>query len=71
MSHFETSATIEAPPERVWDVLADTASWADWASGVLGVEGEAAEGNRVQIRSELNPKRSYPVRVTEFQPPRR
>ena len=71
MRQFETTTTIDAPPERVWQVLADTASWSDWDSGVLGVEGEAAEGNRVKIRSELNPKKAYPVKVTEFDAPRR
>jgi hypothetical protein len=71
MRHFETSTTIDAAPKRVWDVLADTARWSDWDSGVLGVEGEAGEGNSIKIRSELNPKRSYPVKVIEFERPRR
>jgi hypothetical protein len=71
MKHFETSTTIDATPERVWEILADTASWSDWDSGVVGVEGEPGEGNRVKITSELNPKRSYPVKITEFERPRR
>jgi hypothetical protein len=71
MKHFETETSIQATPERVWEVLADTASWADWDSGVLGVEGDAGKGNRIKIRSELNPKRSYPVTVSEFDPNRR
>jgi hypothetical protein len=71
MRHFETSTTIDAPPERVWDVLADTASWPDWDSGVVGVEGEPGEGSRLKITSELNPKRAYPVKVTELERPRR
>jgi hypothetical protein len=71
MRHFETSTTIDAPPERVWAVLADTGSWSDWDSGVVGVEGDATEGGKVKIRSELNPKRAYPVKVTELQPNRR
>jgi hypothetical protein len=68
MKHFETEAVIDARPEDVWPVLADTSSWPDWDSGVLGVEGEAAEGSRIKIRSEVNPKRAYPVRVVEFEP---
>jgi hypothetical protein len=55
----------------VWEVLADTGSWSDWDSGVVGVEGEAALGSRVKVRSELNPKKAYPVTVTELEPPRR
>ena len=71
MHHFETETTIDASPERVWQILSDTGSWSDWDSGVLGVEGDPAEGNKVKIRSELNPKRSYPVKITEFEPNRR
>jgi uncharacterized protein YndB with AHSA1/START domain len=63
MRHFETGTVIDAPAERVWDVLADTGRWADWDSGVVGVEGEPGEGSRIKITSEVNPKRSYPVKV--------
>ena len=38
---------------------------------MVRVEGEAAPGERIKITSELNPKRSYPVKVTDFEPPRR
>jgi uncharacterized protein YndB with AHSA1/START domain len=33
MKHFETSTTIDAPAERVWEILADTRGWSDWDSG--------------------------------------
>jgi hypothetical protein len=71
MKHFETSTTIEANPERVWAVLADTSAWGDWDSGVVNVDGDAAPGGKIKITSELNPKRAYPVKVGEFDPPRR
>ena len=71
MKHFETSATVDAPPERVWEILADVGCWADWDSGVVGVEGRPGEGNRLKVTSELNPKRAYPVKVTELDRPRR
>ena len=71
MKGFETSTTIDAPAERVWEILTDTASWPDWDSGVVGVEGALEQGNRVKIRSEVNPKRAYPVTVTELDRPRR
>jgi hypothetical protein len=71
MRHFENETTIDASPERVWQILADTGSWSDWDSGVLSVEGDPAKGAKLKIRSELNPKRSYPVKITEFEPNRR
>jgi hypothetical protein len=71
MRHFETETTIDAPADRVWAVLADTRGWADWDSGVIEVDGEARQGERLRIRSELNPKKAYPVKVVELDPPRR
>lgn len=70
MEHFETSATINATPDRVWEVLADTSSWPDWDSGVVRVEGELELGRRIKVVSELNPKRAYAVKVAELEPGR-
>lgn len=70
MKGFETSTTIAASPERVWEVLADIASWPDWDSGVVRVEGELEQGSRIKVVSELNPKRAYPVKVAELEPAR-
>ena len=68
MRRFETTTTIGATPERVWDVLADTSSWPDWDSGVVRVEGELERGRRITVVSALNPKRAYPVTVAELEP---
>lgn len=70
MKGFETSTTIAASPERVWDVLADTSSWPDWDSGVVRVEGDLERGSRIKVVSEVNPKRAYPVTVAELEPAR-
>jgi hypothetical protein len=70
MESFETSTTIEASPERVWEVLSDTSSWPDWDSGVVRVEGELERGSRIKVVSEVNPKRAYPVKVAELEPAR-
>jgi uncharacterized protein YndB with AHSA1/START domain len=68
MSPFEASATIEASPEEVWAVLADSAGWSTWDSGVDGVDGVLAPGKQVTIHSAVAPGRAFPVRVTRFEP---
>jgi uncharacterized protein YndB with AHSA1/START domain len=65
---FEASTTIEASPEQVWAVLADSAGWSRWNSGVDGVDGVLAPGKRVTIRSSVAPGRAFPVKVTRFEP---
>jgi hypothetical protein len=71
MRFFESSATIDAPPEAIWPILADGRSYPDWDSGVVRIDGTIAEGEKLKLYSELNPGRGFPLRVTEFAPPRR
>ena len=69
MRFYESESSIAAPPESVWAVLVDAASWASWDSGVEGVDGTIALGNRITIRSTAAPGRSFPVTVTTFDAP--
>lgn len=50
------SRRIDAPPERVWDLLVDTRRWPDWGPSVLDVEArtrriEAGTSGRVRTVS--------------------
>jgi hypothetical protein len=68
MRHYESSAEIAAPPEAVWAVLTDGPAYADWDSGVVRVDGRIAPQEKITVVSEANPKRAFPVKVTEFAP---
>jgi hypothetical protein len=69
MRYYEASSAIAASPEAVWAVLSDGAGWPGWDSGVEAVEGRIAKGETVKIRSQAAPGRTFPVRVTRFDPP--
>ncbi len=71
MRHFESSALIDAAPETIWAILTDVGSYSDWDSGVVRVEGRVAPGQKLKLVSEVNPKRAYPIKVTELAPPER
>ena len=71
MRSYEASSSINATPERVWHVLADIASWPDWDSGVTGVDGRLALGEKLSIAVEANPGRAFPVKVTALDEPER
>lgn len=71
MKYYESTATIAAAPDDVWKVLADAAGWSSWDSGVTGVEGRVAPGEKVKISSAAAPGRAFPVKVTAFEPPTR
>ncbi len=71
MRHYESTAQIDARPEAIWAVLTDAAGYADWDSGVVRVEGRIAPQEKLKVVSEANPKRAFPVTVTEFAPAER
>jgi uncharacterized protein YndB with AHSA1/START domain len=70
---YETAATIVAPPERVWSVLTNGDSYAQWNPEIVGIEGRLALGERVTVRVRLGDGaiRSVPQRVVAFDPPNR
>jgi hypothetical protein len=69
MRYFEATSTIAASPEAVWAVLSDGSGWPGWDSGVDAVEGRIAMGETIKIRSQAAPGRTFPVKVTRFDPP--
>jgi uncharacterized protein YndB with AHSA1/START domain len=71
MRHFESTTVIDASQDDVWAILTDAAAYSDWDSGVIKLEGRVAPGEKLKVTSEVNPKRAYPVKITEFSPGQR
>lgn len=71
MKFYEASATIDAAPEAIWEILVDGPEYASWDNGVVRVEGSIAPGETVKVVSEANPDRTFPVKVTGWEPGRR
>ena len=68
MEHYEATTLIGASPEAIWAILTDAPAYAAWDSGVVRVEGTIAPQEKIKVVSEANPKRAFPVKVTEFAP---
>jgi uncharacterized protein YndB with AHSA1/START domain len=71
MKAYEASVRITAPAESIWSTLVDGAQWPSWDSGVEQVTGSIVAGNKVTIKSAAAPGRAFPVKVTEYQAPKR
>lgn len=71
---MERSITVDiaAPPERVWEVLADVEHWSDWTESVQWVrrldEGPLRTGSTAKISQPKIPTSDYVV--TELEPGR-
>ena len=61
------SATIEiaAPPEQVWAVLADLASYPEWNPVFREVSGQLTPGKRITIEQHATGDRSHHDRQGE------
>ena len=69
MKYYEVSASIDAPPDRVWAVLTDAEAWPSWDSGIEKIEGSVGLGNKIKLFSEVSPGRAFPLKVTQLDAP--
>jgi hypothetical protein len=51
MARLHAETFIDAPPERVWSVLADLAGYASWNPLLVEARGELREGARVRVKA--------------------
>jgi hypothetical protein len=57
--HFSITVEINAPPNRVWDVMSDFRRWPEWTPSVTNIdaltEGPLVVGKRFRIRQPKVP----------------
>jgi hypothetical protein len=71
MRENSASIDIDASPDKVWAIIANTPSYPSFdPTCIRVVGGKAAEGVRLRVYSTFSPERAFPVRVTSFSPPR-
>lgn len=70
MKSYAVERDIEARPDAVWAVLTDAEQLAAADTGVIKIEGTIAAGNRIVVWSAVQPKRGFPVKVTQPAPGR-
>lgn len=52
MREIATEIKINAPPEKVWEILTDFTKFPDWNHFIRKAEGEIKEGNKLTVRLE-------------------
>lgn len=59
---------IRASPSTVWDLLTRAEDYPEWNSTIISLEGKIAPGEQLRLRSTLDPKRTFKLRVLELVP---
>ena len=62
---------IEADPSIVWALLTHASDIPRWNSTVISVKGEIREGGTIELKSTLDEKRTFKLKVKEFVPGKR
>ncbi len=65
------SATIQADPAIVWALLTHASDFPRWNSTVTSMKGEIREGGSIELKSVLDDKRTFKLKVKEFVPEKR
>lgn len=61
------SIDIQADPGIIWGLLTNATEFPKWNSTIVSIEGNIAAGNKIQLKSRLDPKRVFKLRIKEFE----
>lgn len=64
MPAWERTVEIDAPPSRVWEVMADVANWPKWTASILSVEapsGPRGPGSTATVQAKGTPAARWTV----------
>jgi len=69
----ETSVNvdIQADPKTIWSLLTNAENYPKWNSTVISTSGRISLGEKIQLKSYLDPKRVFKLTVKEVEPERR
>ena len=71
--HRETSVSIDikADAKIVWALLTNASDYRRWNSTVTSIEGNIAQGETIRLKSILDSKRTFKLKVKEFEKEKR
>src|SRR3954470_16332865 len=66
---WSVSTNIHTKPEVIWALLTDAANMTKWNSTIISVEGNIKLGEKIALKSISDPKRTFNLKISEFNPP--
>lgn len=68
---YRVGTTIAAEPAVVWALLTDAKGYPAWSSTVISIEGTIAAGEQIELQAKIDPKRTFELTVSAFEPGRK
>ncbi len=62
------SINIKSDPAIVWALLTNAADFPRWNSTVVSIEGDIKENEKIKLKSTLDEKRTFKIKVKLFEP---
>ena len=59
---------IQAEPATIWNLLTNAAGFSKWNSTVISIEGNIQAGEKIKLKSTLDPSRTFKLKVKDFMP---
>lgn len=66
----ETSVSIDikSTPNVIWSLLTNAADFPRWNSTIISIEGEIKPNETIKLKSKLDEKRVFKLKIKEFEP---
>lgn len=68
---YRVGVRVAASPEVVWALLTDAEGYPRWNSTVISIDGRIAAGEAIELRSKVDPDRTFELMVSAFEPQQR
>lgn len=62
------STTINADASIVWALLTNASDFSRWNSTIVSIEGDIQKGEKIKLKSTLDPSRTFKLKVKEIVP---
>jgi hypothetical protein len=70
-NEYRVTLPIEAPAQRVWDLLVDAPGYSRWNASVVKIDGPIEWGTTIKLVSAVDPGRTFALKVEVMDPPQR
>ena len=62
------SQHIDAEPNVIWSLLTNASDFSRWNSTIISIEGNISKGEKIKLKSTLDEKRTFKLKIKEFEP---